>query len=270
MDDFSFLFILAVIEGLVGVQVDSNALWTESHSLYTRKTHYSNLSLNVSVFTLRAATEKQFGQENLLKPWSSSSQFLAAPQGPQGLTEVFWAPALSISDSCLGKVEADTPVFSSFLSLSRCQHLKVNNIQEGSGVRAASGLSLSPQTEPVRAWIWPVWSTERSWATTAPGLDTMSSVGAVTVTEKGAASWIPGSVLACRPRSVGLMLWRPLLSKADSSFAGAKRLVKWTHNPSLKIYGRWKRTGGLCWLTGWCPGVSRLGTTGTSYKQSRL
>lgn len=53
----------------------------------------------------------QFGLEKLLKPWSSSSQFLAAPQGPWGLAGVLWAWALSISDSCLGEVEADTPFF---------------------------------------------------------------------------------------------------------------------------------------------------------------
>lgn len=128
----------------------------------------------------------EFGLENLLKPRSSSSQFLAAPLGPHGLAEMFWAPALSILYFCLGKVEADTPVFSySFLSLSRCQHLKVNNIQEGSGVRAASGLSLSPQAEAVRVWIWLVSSAERSWTTPAPGLDTVSSAGAVAVREKG-------------------------------------------------------------------------------------
>lgn len=95
-------------------------------------------------------------------------------------------------------------------SLNRCQHLKVNNIQEGSGVRAASGLSLSPQTKPVRAWIWPVSSAERSWATVAPGLDTTSSAGAVAVTkERGVASWIQGSVLACRRCAIGLMLCGP-------------------------------------------------------------
>lgn len=201
----------------------------------------------------------QFGLEKLLKPWSSSSQFLAAPQGPWGLAGVLWAWALSISDSCLGEVEADTPFFSSLLSLSRCQHLKVNNIQEGSGVRATSGLSLSPQTQLVRAWIWPVWTAEKSWATAAPGLDTMSSAGAVTVTEKGAASWILGSVLACRPRAAGLVLWRPLQSKADSHSAGAKWPAKWTHNPSLKICGRGKRTEVLRWLTGMLPGHIKVG-----------
>lgn len=58
-----------------------------------------------------------FGLENLLKLWSSSSQFLAAPQGPHCLAEVLWAPGLSISDSCLGKLETDIPVL--FFSLQQ-------------------------------------------------------------------------------------------------------------------------------------------------------
>ena len=121
-----------------------------------------------------------FDLKNLLKPWSRSSQFLSPPQGPR-LVEVFWASALSILDSCLGMVEAEKALF---FPLRRCQHLKVNNIQEGSRVREASGLSLSPQTKPVRAWIWPVWNAETRRATAAPGLDITSSSQTGTVMEK--------------------------------------------------------------------------------------
>lgn len=127
----------------------------------------------------------------------------------QDLAKVFWAPALSISYSCLGRIEADTLIFLySFLSLNRCQHLKVNNIQEGSGVRAASGLSLSPQTKPVRAWIGPVSSAERSWATVAPGLDITSSAGAAAVTKKrGLASVQQGSCWAPSSQRPILTVW---------------------------------------------------------------
>lgn len=88
---FSFLFILAVIECLVWVQVDWNVVWPESHSLHTGKMHSFKRKLKCKcVFSLKAAKEKlliyfschgkrwiwvPFGLENLLKPWSSSSQF---------------------------------------------------------------------------------------------------------------------------------------------------------------------------------------------------
>lgn len=177
---------------------------------------------------------------------------LGSPTGPTRSGWGVLSPSIVSFWFLSGKGRSRHPCFFPFfLSLSRCQHLKVNNIQEGSGVRAASGLSLSPQTELVRAWIWPVWSAERSWATAAPGLDTVSSAGAVTVTEKGAASLIPGLVLACRPCAAGLVLQRPLQSKADSRFAGG--LNGHPNEPVIpgsKCMGEGKRTGGLRQLTG--------------------
>lgn len=164
--------------------------------------------------------------------------------------------------------------FPSFLSLSRCQHLKVNNIQEGSGVRAASGLSRSPQTEPVRAWIWPVWCAERSWATAAPWLDTMSSARAVTVMEKRGCLLNPGFSVGmqtlCRRAHV---VEAPPVKGRQTLCRGLSVQPNEPVIPHWKFMGEGRRRrggGGLGWLTGLCPGVSRLGTTGTSYQQSHL
>lgn len=135
---------------------------------------------------------------------------LGSPTGPTASAGGARSPGIVRFWSLSKKVGADNAVF---CALSRCQHLKVNNMQEGSGVRAASGLSLSPQTKPVRAQVWPVWNAERSWATAAPFPDIASNPPRLwTVTEEGATSCKSSP----RARST---LWSKLTSgKADSAF----------------------------------------------------
>lgn len=157
---------------------------------------------------------------------------LGSPTGPTASAGGARSPGIVRFWSLSKKVGADNAVFS---ALSRCQHLKVNNMQEGSGVRAASGLSLSPQTKPVRAQVWPVWNAERSWATAAPFPDIASNPPRLwTVTEEGATSCKSSP----RARST---LWSNLL-QVTVPFSGKPGPAKWKRD-LLPIYHRRKRSG---------------------------
>lgn len=87
---------------------------------------------------------------------------------------------------CLRVLESDAPaLFFPLPFLNRCQQLKVNSVVGGTGVRAAFGLTLSPQTWPVRAGIWLVRNAKRSQDMAAPISDAVSSVGAAAVRDRG-------------------------------------------------------------------------------------
>ena len=138
----------------------------------------------------------------------------------------------SISDSCLGKEEADIPVFCLLLLFEQVPTPEGKQHTGGGGSEQRLDQP-SPQTG-CQSWIR---LSERSHR--GPRADTTSSARAGTVTEEGGGSGTSGSGLACRPQTH--VVEAPPV-KGRQRLCGAKLSTKFTHNPLLKIYERGKRT----------------------------
>ena len=189
-----------------------------------------------------------FGLENLLKPWSSSSQFLAAPQGPREVRLRCFEPRhcqflipvweRSGSRHCPPHHHHH---YHHLSSLSLFEQVPTpEGKQHTGGQRGQSSVWTQPlPTDPGLSESGSGLSgvlrgAEPPQQQQTPGPDTTSRAGAGIVTEKKGGQTpespspppppppllIPGSVLACRPHAAGLMFSEaPASQKADSGFA---------------------------------------------------